>query len=126
MPARTIRIDGRARHAEQREHRQHERLRLRRAARARRDERDRRQHVEPGEEEQDQQRADHELGQRDHGERADGDPVVGQRRPARSAANEPSRSASGTMSSVVIAARMNEFASLSSISSQIGISPPCA
>ena len=51
-------------------------------------------HVEPGEEEQDQQRADHELGQRDDRERGDEIGVVG--RPAGPDARRPRRGASAS------------------------------
>ena len=74
----------RERHAEQRQHRQHEHVRLRERARPGRDERDRRQHVEPGEEDEDQQRADHELRQRDDREGAN-EIAWSVGRPARSA-----------------------------------------
>ena len=76
-----MRIAGRERCQEERRDRQHELRRVAQRVVAGRDEGDGRKHVEPHEEDADQERPDHELGERDRRERPDRDRVVD--RPAR-------------------------------------------
>ena len=110
IPARTMRMEAAQRDAEQGEHRQDELLGLGEGAVARRDQRHGRQHVEPGEESQDEQRADDELRAARSRRASSAEIAWSSGRPARSAATTPRKSEIGTIISAVIAARIERVA----------------